>query len=354
MDKDLKNKTVAKLEELVVAAGQKKFIAWDVFSFIHARGVADINDLTTLSKVFRAQLIEDGYFISQLKTVETFEDPDGTVKFLFELGDGARIETVLLRDESDRLTLCISTQVGCKMNCSFCATGRLHFTRDLKAGEIADQVIQASRAAPGRIANVVYMGMGEPLDNYDETLRSIYMLNDPAGLNIGARHITISTSGIVEGIEKLSRVNLQVRLAVSLHGPTDAVRTKIMNIARKYPLDELLGAVRNYQSRTGRRVTFEYIMIKDINDTVSHARLLAKVLAALKANINLIEYNPHPGCDFVASSRADIRRFQGILEEAGFEVVVRYKRGQHIKAACGQLGATWLKPQKQRAACDEQ
>ena len=268
-------------------------------------------------------------------------DPDGTKKYLFELADGTRIETVELLDE-DRRTLCISTQVGCKMNCQFCATARLHFTRNLTAGEIVDQVIQVEKQG-GRISNIVYMGMGEPFDNYDETIKSVRILNSPAGKNIGIRHITISTAGIIDGIERLAQEGMQVRLAISLHAVRDHVREKIMRIGRKYPIADLLEAVRDYQRKTKRRVTFEYVMINGLNDSSADARALSKLINGIKANINLIEYNPHDGCDFAPSDRKTIKAFQQILSDAGWEVATRFKRGQSIKAACGQLGATWLK-----------
>lgn len=340
MDKDLKNKTIAELEEIAAAYGQKKFIGRNVFSFIHKHNTSDIVKCTTLSIQFRYLLVQNGYGISQLHTVEVFADPDGTKKYLFELSDGTRIETVELLDEGRR-TLCISTQVGCRMNCQFCATARLRFTRNLTAGEIVDQVIQVEKAS-GKINNVVYMGMGEPFDNYDETIKSVRMLNSAAGKNIGIRHITISTAGIIPGIEQLAEEGMQVRLAISLHAVRDHVREKIMRITKKYPIASLLEAIREYQQKTSRRVTFEYVMIKDLNDSATDARALSKLLIGIKANINLIEYNPHDGCDFAPSNRKTIKAFQQILADAGWEIVTRFKRGQNIKAACGQLGATWL------------
>jgi 23S rRNA (adenine2503-C2)-methyltransferase len=342
MDKDLKNKTIGELEQIVAAYEQKKFLARNIFSFIHQHNKSDIDQLTTLSKDFRAKLKEDGFFISELKTVEVFTDPDGTKKYLFELDGGARIEAVEMLDYGRR-TLCISTQVGCRMGCQFCATGRLKFVRNLTAGQIADQVIQIEKAG-GRINNVVYMGMGEPFDNYDETIKSVRILNSPAGKNIGIRRITISTAGIVPGIRRLAKENMQVRLAVSLNAVRDSVREKIMRVAKKYPLSVLLAAIRDYQKESKRRITFEYVMINGLNDSSADARALVKLIAGIKANINLIEYNPHEGCDFAPSDRKTIADFQRILAQAAYEVVVRFKRGRHIKAACGQLGATLFQP----------
>lgn len=342
MDKDLKNKSISELEQIIAAYQHKKFLAKNIFSFIHQHNRSDIDQLTTLPKLLRQQMKQDGFFISELKTVEIFSDPDGTKKYLFELGDSTRIETVELFDD-ERRTLCISTQVGCRMGCQFCATARLHFTRNLTAGEIVDQVIQIEKAG-GRINNVVYMGMGEPFDNYHEVIKSVRMLNSAAGKNIGIRHITISTAGIIPGIEDLANEGMQVRLAISLHAVRDHIREKIMRISKKYPLAPMLAAVREYQAKTKRRVTFEYVMINGVNDSAADARALSKLIMGIKANINLIEYNPHDGCDFAPSDRITIKAFAQILSDAGWEVATRFKRGQHIKAACGQLGATWLKP----------
>jgi len=346
MEKDLKSLTVTELEQLVLSMEEKKFHARTIFSFIHAKGVGSVEELTTLPKTFRQKLTEQGYFISHLKTIEVFSDPDGTKKYLFELGDSTRIETVELVDEAGRHTVCISTQVGCRMNCQFCATAHLRFTRNLTAGEIADQVIEVERQSGARVANLVYMGMGEPFDNYDNVIKSVYILNDPAGKNIGARHITISTSGIITGIENLSREDMQVRLAVSLHAANDNIRGKIMRIVKKYPLNKLMAAVKDYQANTGRRVTFEYVMIKGVNDSEVDARALAKLIGGVKCNVNLIEYNPHSLCEFAPSDRKMIQKFADLLEASGIETVVRYKRGQSIKAACGQLGAGWYKSEK--------
>jgi 23S rRNA (adenine2503-C2)-methyltransferase len=359
MEKDLKDKTLDELEKLVVGLGQKRYLAGYLFKFIHLQSGREIAAISTLSKAFRTQLIEQGYFISQLKTVDVRSDPDGSAKYLFELGDGERIETVLL-PEDERKTLCVSTQIGCPMGCAFCATAGITFRRNLTAGEIVDQVntveasdggdarfvkrktshaTDTSRATAGRITNVVFMGMGEPLLNYDAVLKSIRILNHSAGKNIGVRHITISTSGIVPGIRQLADEEIQPRLAISLSAPSDALRSKLMPISHKYPLAELLDAVRYYQTQTGQRVTFEYVMIDQVNDSVAHARLLVKLLRGLMYNVNLIEHNPFSGCEFTGSSRERIQRFAATLKEAGVETTIRFRMGRKIKAACGQLQA---------------
>lgn len=383
MDKDLKDMTLEELERVVIGLGQKgtpnathrvrepkKYLAGYLFKFIHAQAGRDLAAISTLSKAFRAQLAEQGYFLSQLKVVDRLSDPDGSAKYLFELADGERIESVLLPDE-DRTTLCVSTQVGCPMGCAFCATAKIPFRRNLTAGEIVDQVYAAevssskcqvssgedselqtsnfkldTSKAPPRITNLVYMGMGEPLQNYDAVLRSIRILNHSSGRNIGIRHITISTCGVAPAIRQLAKEEIRPRLAISLSAPSDALRDRLMPINRKHPLGELLGAVRAYQDETGQRVTFEYVLIEKVNDTVNHAKLLVKLLRGLMCNVNLIEHNPFPGCEFAGSSRERIQRFADVLKESGVETTIRFRMGRGIKAACGQLQAGY-NPRKQ-------
>ena len=338
-DKDLKNKTLEELEEMVLALDGKKYLAKYIFSFIHAKSALDIADITTLSKDFRQKLTSAGFYISHLKIVEKHTDPDSTVKYLFELADGARIESVILTSK-DRKTLCISCQAGCRMGCIFCATARLKFRRNLTAAEIVDQINKITDDA-GVINNVVYMGMGEPLDNYEQTMRSLRILNHHAGKNIGARHLTISTCGIPDQIIRFADEDLQVHLAISLHSTNDSKRAELMGAARKYTLKKLMQAIKKYQRTTNRRVMFVYCMIEGVNDTDADARAIIKLLTGINANVNLIEYNPHPGCDFKPSRPERFQAFFDILMQAGIETTARYKRGQSIKAACGQLGATW-------------
>lgn len=337
MDKDLKNKTLDELDGIVENFGQKKYLAKYIFTFIHCEGAAEISDISPLSKAFRAELAGKGYYISHLKTVQTLSDTEGTRKYLFELGDGERIETVFLAD-GERKTLCVSTQAGCSMDCAFCATAKLKFRRNLTAAEIVDQV-NIIEGENGRIGNVVYMGMGEPMQNYESVLKSVRILNHPDGKNIGIRHLTISTCGDAEGIRKLAREDIRPRLAISLNAPVDALRNKIMTINKKCPIATLFAAVKDYQAKTRERVTFEYVLIKKLNDSKLHAQMLAKLVRQVKCNVNLIEYNPHPHCLFEASDRETIKRFREALEEADIETTIRFKKGRKIKAACGQLGA---------------
>jgi 23S rRNA (adenine2503-C2)-methyltransferase len=339
--------TLPVLENLVVELGQQKYTAGYIFSFIHIRGVNDISEITSLSKLFRNQLVEQGYYISSLKTIDKLTDPDGTIKYVFGLADDGRIESVLLFDE-DRKTLCISTQVGCAMGCVFCATGKLGFARDLTPGEIVDQVLKVIRDLPPvsgevsqepRVTNIVFMGMGEPMANYRAVLDAIRILNHSKGLNIGIRRITISTCGFPQAIEKLADEDIGPRLAISLNAPTDAIRQNLMPITKKYSLEKIFDAVEVYKSQTRNRVTFEYVLIKGVNDTVTLARMLVKRIRPFMCNVNLIEYNPHKGCDLKPSPKEAIERFARVLKDAGIETTIRFKKGQKICAACGQLGA---------------
>jgi len=337
MSTDLKEKTLSELEQIVVGMKQKKYLGSYIFHFIHVGDAAEISQITPLSKTFREQLAEQNYYISHLEIHNKLTDKDGTVKYVFGLGNGDRIETVLLSDDS-RKTLCISTQVGCVMKCVFCATGKIMFRRNLTAGEIADQVNTVQKDT-GRISNVVYMGMGEPLENYEAVVNSVRILNEPAGKNIGIRHLTISTCGIAPAIRKLADEDLHPRLAISLNAPTDDLRSRLMPINKKYPIAQMLRAVKAYQQKTEERVTFEYVMIKGLNDSSLHAELLVKLLRGIRCNVNLIEYNPHAGCKFAGSSREKMSAFAKVIEEAGIETNIRLKKGSSIHAACGQLGA---------------
>jgi 23S rRNA (adenine2503-C2)-methyltransferase len=337
---DLKDKKLSELERIVMEMGGKKYLASYIFQFIHVEDATEISQITPLSKAFREKLKKRGYYISHVTTVDKLIDEEGTAKYLFALGDGRWIETVLLTD-GKRRTLCISTQVGCAMDCRICATAKIGFERNLAAGEIVDQVNAVQRDA-GRISNVVYMGMGEPLANYDAVMKSIAILNHPQGKNIGIRHITVSTCGIAPAIRKLAYEQSSPRLAVSLNAATDEVRTKLMPINAKHPVAELLDAVRFYHAKTRQRVTFEYVMIKGLNDYPAQAKLLIKLLKGLACNVNLIEHNPYPRCKHAGSSGERTHRFASVLQDAGIETVIRFKMGRKIRAACGQLGADRL------------
>ena len=345
MENDLKSKTIDELAELATGLGQKSYLAKYIFSFIHTRFADSIDEITPLPKEFRSTLTSAGCYISKLKTIEKLTDPDGTVKYLFALSDDSMIETVLL-SENQRKTICVSTQVGCRMGCKFCATGYLKFSRGLTTGEIIDQVLRISKDSGCKISNIVYMGMGEPLDNYDAVIKAVKMLNDPAGAGIGIRKQTISTIGIIDGIKKLADEKIYPRLAVSLHAANDHLRKKLVPAENKYPLAELIKAISHYQDKTQRRVTIEYCMLKGLNDSLTDAKNLANLLKGLKTNVNLIEYNPHPGADFKGSASGAIKAFKDSLMASGIETIIRFRRGRTIKAACGQLGADRIKAGK--------
>jgi len=338
MDKDLKNYTLPELQQIVENLGGKSYFEKYIFSFLHIHNVNDINLITPLSKELREKLTNDGFFISQLKILEKLSDPDGTVKYLFQTADETKIESVLL-DETNRKTICLSTQVGCRLGCKFCATGYLKFERNLTAGEIIDQAGTISADGDIKINNLVYMGMGEPLDNYDNTLQAVRILSDQSGRQIGVRRQTISTVGLPDGIKRLAEEDIYPRLAVSLHAADDNLRKQIVPAANKYPLPELIKAMKYYHQKTERRITIEYCMMDGVNDSLDYADKLIKLLRGMYVSFNLIEYNPHPGSDFQPSTRERIKAFKDILMQSGFEAIIRYRRGRSIKAACGQLGA---------------
>ena len=332
--------TFSQVRSLVEQHRGKSYWADYLFSFVHAHHIDGIADVSPLPGSFQRLLTQNGFYISHLNTLETCTDAEGTTKFLFGLNNGSRLESVVLKDKG-RQTVCISCQLGCRMGCRFCATGQLPFQGNLSAGQIVDQVYQI-QATHHPVHNIVYMGMGEPFDNLQEVIRSIYILNDPQGLHIGQRHITLSTCGVPGGILQLAETGLQVRLAVSLHGPGDDVRQEIMPVSRRHSLPEVLDAVRCYQQRTHRRVTFEYCLLQGINDAPRHAQALIHRLQGLHAHVNLIEFNGYRRCPYQGTGRAAMQTFARILRQAGIETVILYRRGRGINAACGQLGASWL------------
>jgi 23S rRNA (adenine2503-C2)-methyltransferase len=334
MKTDLRSLTFHELEAALENLGEEGFRAKQVFPWLHKTGVSSFDEMANVPKTLRENLSRN-YELTSLKRLKVQVSKDGTKKYLWGLPDGNTVESVLLDDEG-RKTVCLSTQIGCKMNCSFCATAKVKFKRNLTAGEIVSQVIEIEKEN-GNISNLVYMGMGEPLDNYDNVLKSVRILNHPLGKTIGQRKITISTCGIVPEIERFANEDLQVRLAVSLNAPNDAARNRLMPINKKYPIEKILHAVEAYTNKTGRRVTVEYAMIKGENDSIKDAEELAKLLKGARSNINLIAFNPFEGCRLLPSPAEAIKQFRQILEAAGFEVAQRFRRGVDIDAACGQL-----------------
>lgn len=313
--------------------GEKSYRAKQMAAWLWKRYVFDPNEMTDFSKPLREKLSSDiDFFCPEIAHVETSKD--GTKKFLIRLHDGVEIEAALLK-MGDRLTVCLSSQAGCPIGCPFCSTGASGFERNLTKGEIAAQFIAIERYIGRQIGSIVLMGMGEPMLNYDAVIGAVSMLNDKNMREIGRRHITLSTSGIVPGIEKLAHSSCGIRLAVSMHAADDELRDELVPCNTTYPLAELMSVLKLYQEKTGDRITIEYSLFKDKNDGVSHARRLVSLLRGLHVYINLIPGNPFGG--FLTSPHENIFRFESVLKTAGFETEIRASRGQDINAACGQL-----------------
>ncbi len=333
--KILSGMSLKEIEELVLGLNASKFRAKQIHNWIYLKSVSSIDEMTDLSKQFREEFKQVATVTdSKIKVKQV--SSDGTIKYLIEYPDGECVETVLMRfDNRANLTACVSSQIGCSVNCSFCATGKRGFIRNLTEKEIVEQVLTIQRDTGLKVTNIVFMGQGEPLLNLDNVLKALEIFNDD--FQIGARRITISTSGIVPKINKLADKKLQSTLAISLHASNHAVRKKIMPIENKYPLTELIPALKNYVEKTGRRITVEYILIKGLNCTIESAKELANLLQGLKCNINLIPYNPVTKTDYEKPSNNEIMKFKYLLEHSGKKVTVRLERGSDIDAACGQL-----------------
>ncbi|MBI4828146.1 MAG: 23S rRNA (adenine(2503)-C(2))-methyltransferase RlmN [Nitrospinae bacterium] len=333
---DFKQLTLQETVEFMAGLDEKPFRARQARAWIFERGVSDFSAMSDLSKDFRHKLAQSAR-ITQIKERARQVSADGTVKFLFELDDGHAIESVLIPDEKRR-TLCVSTQVGCKLGCAFCLTGAGGFIRDLGAAEIIDQVIQARRLSPeGRVTNVVLMGMGEPLENYDNVLRALRVMTDEDFTIVGARRITLSTAGMANNIERLGREFPRVKLAVSLNACDDELRERLMPITRKYPLKRLIQALRAFPLPRGRRITLEYVMLAGVNDSMEDARKLIKIAKEFPSKINLIPYNAVPGAPFKRPAREVVEKFRKTVADAGLTAFIRDSRGADIMAACGQL-----------------
>lgn len=321
------------LEKWLVELGEPKYRAQQVFSWLHKQGADDVAQMTNLPQRLKKIIAPH----LQFGTVEAAHtSKDGSEKLLIRWADGALVETVIL-PQNKRLTICLSTQVGCAMGCGFCATGQSGFTRQLSAGEIAEQVRLAERKAGRSATNLVFMGMGEPLANYENTIRSIRILNHPQGRNIGMRQITISTCGLVPQIRHLGQLRLQLVLAVSLHAATDSLRSRLMPINDKYPLTELIPACREYAAITGRRVTLEYALIEGVNDGKGDFAALVQLLRGWPCHLNLIQLNPVEGISYRPASIQKLRTFAQQLSAQNIAVSVRASMGKDVAAACGQL-----------------
>ncbi len=334
--------SLPKLEELIVSFNEKKYRATQLFKWVYKRKVFDFDAMSDVSKTFREFLKENFVFIKP-KIYKKQVSKDGTIKLLLELEDGAKVETVLMRYNYGNVA-CVSSEVGCNMGCAFCASGILKKQRELKVSEILGQVLVLNdllfeEGNDERITHVVVMGTGEPFDNYDNVMDFIRILNNPHGLEIGARHITVSTCGIVPKIYDYANEGLQINLAISLHAPNDEIRNKIMAISRVYPLDELMKAVKYYEKTAGRRVTFEYILLKGINDSKENAKELAKLIKGTLAYVNLIPYNEVSEMKYRRSDEKTVHEYLDTLMKLGVTATIRKEFGSDIDAACGQLRA---------------
>lgn len=333
--KILSGMSLEELTEFTDSLNESKFRAKQIHNWIYLKSVADIEQMTDISKSTREKMSEIAQ-VTDVKIKNKQVSTDGTVKYLLEFPDGNCVETVLMRfDNRANLTACVSSQVGCACGCKFCATGQLGFVRNLTPREIIEQVLTIQRDTGLKVTNIVFMGQGEPLLNLDNVLKAIDIFNKD--FVIGIRRLTVSTCGIIPQINKLAEMDFQPTLAISLHAPEHSLREELMPIEKKYPLDELMTSLKNYVGDTGRRVTIEYTLIKGFNDSVDCAKKLSKLLIGLKANINLIIYNPTEKDDFEKPGKESIQKFKYILEQSGKKVTIRLERGSDIDAACGQL-----------------
>ncbi|MBI3354123.1 MAG: 23S rRNA (adenine(2503)-C(2))-methyltransferase RlmN [Nitrospirae bacterium] len=358
--KNLKSLSLLELQDFLASLGMKKYRSNQVYQWLYQKGAVSFDEMTNLSKEERAALNEKAY-ISSLILVKRQAASDGTEKYLFGLEDGNRIESVLIPDE-DRLTLCISTQVGCAMDCKFCLTGKGGLKRNLEGHEIVDQVIAVRKLLSNpplpppsppcqggekgevrgdtgglRITNIVLMGMGEPLSNYDNTIAALKILLDEKALNFSNRKVTLSTAGLIPQMEMLGKEGITVNLAISLNATTDDVRNKIMPINKKYPIKELVAACKKFPLPKRRRITFEYVMLKDINDTKEDGERLCKLLKGIRCKVNLIPFNEYSGSDFKRPDDETVEKFREILMGHHLMAITRKSKGAEILAACGQL-----------------
>lgn len=331
---------LGELEDWLVEQTEPKFRAKQIFDWLYVKRINSFSEMTNLSKELREKLAQS-FEITTLEVAVKQESKDGTIKFLFELQDGYTIETVLMRHEYGN-SVCVTTQVGCRIGCTFCASSIGGLKRNLEAGEIVAQVLTVQKAldeTDERVSQVVIMGIGEPFENYDEMMGFLKIINHNKGLNIGARHITVSTSGIIPKIYDFANESLQINFALSLHAADNETRSRLMPINRAYDLDKLMEAIEYYVEKTNRRITFEYGLFGGVNDQVHHARQLAEMIKHLNCHVNLIPVNHVPERDYVKTTKEDIFKFENELKKRGINATIRRNQGADIDAACGQLRA---------------
>jgi 23S rRNA (adenine2503-C2)-methyltransferase len=333
--RDIKNLTLEELKKEIVDMQEPSYRARQIFSWLYQRGVPNFDEMSNIPRPLRDKL-DQNYNISTLKLSEHLKSTDRAEKFLFQLSDGNFIESVLIYAKN-RKTICLSTQVGCKFACSFCASGLRGFIKNLTPAEITNQILFLQHNLKHKITNYVLMGMGEPLDNYENVSKAIEIMNDPEGMGIGARRITISTCGIIPGIKKLEDLELQVNLSVSLHATNNNLRDELIPINRRYPLEKLIKACEDFVDATGRMITLEYVLIKGKNDSLKDADELAKIAKKLKAKVNLVPYSTIPNLNFQSTGRRNTDIFMNRLINRGVNATLRESKGKDIQAACGQL-----------------
>ncbi len=327
--------SLTELQDRLQAMGEPAYRARQVFQGVYQRGLSDFAAFTDLPRPLKEKLAGE-FIINPLELEQMASSADGTIKYLFRLTDGYFVETVLI-PSGERKTACLSTQVGCRFRCAFCASGLNGFKRNLTAGEIVSQVLALKFTFGHNLTNLVFMGMGEPLDNLENLLKAIRILNDERGLNFGARRMTVSTAGVIPGIKKLKDFELQINLSISIHSALDRQRSRLMPINKKYPLAELVEAAEDYIRSGGRQLTLEYILIRDLNDSLYESEGLAAIARRLRAKVNLIAYSPVPQLPYRRPEEAGVARFGRWLEERKVKVTFRQSRGVDIAAACGQL-----------------
>lgn len=335
--KDIRNFTLEELKREMEKMNAPALRARQIFLWLNRKSANSFGNMTDLPKTLISELSKY-FFISNFKLAKHLTAKDGTEKFLWDMGNNEYIETVLI-NEDRRRTLCLSTQLGCKFKCPFCASGLKKFVRDLYPSEIINQMLAVQKTRLEKITNIVFMGMGEPLDNYDNLEKAIHIINHPDGIGLGARKITVSTCGFVPGIKKLKDIGVQINLAVSLHAANDKLRDELVPINRKYPLNELIQACKEYYGETKRIITIEYTLIKGKNDSIKHAYELVKIVKSINAKVNLVAYNPFPKLTYDTVANEEVNKFKFCLLKKGLPVTVRKSKGQDIFAACGQLAA---------------
>lgn len=338
---DIKSMTPSEVSELIVSLGDKKFRAKQIYQWMHQKLVASYDEMTNVPAALRQKLAAE-YPLTVLEPVRVqISQIDGTRKYLFRLSDGNLIESVLMKYHHGN-SVCISSQVGCRMGCRFCASTIDGLVRGLLPSEMLEQIYRIQKDIGERVDNVVVMGSGEPFDNFDNLLRFIELLNNEEGLNISARNLTVSTCGIVPKIYELADMQPQITLAISLHSPNDELRRSIMPVANKYSIDEIMKACRYYVEKTGRRITFEYSLVKDVNDTDECAMQLVHLVKGIKCHVNLIPVNPIKERDYKQTAQAGVNHFRSRLEKCGVNATVRREMGRDIDGACGQLRRSYM------------